>query len=233
MTRIPSTAAWALIAALCSTPAVRAQVSTLDVQVGDRVEYTRTGRLERGTITSLNTGEPGRISGFTVIQDRDNDTFTVFVPHNTARKLEAATAPTTHTAPPKRPRAPCPAPQARQNANASSELVRALIVCTLEDNSGSYMGKTVNVDVLSFRMGRAIRNRDAPVTLRYAAPDAVLHTASVRYNQRIYTDAPFGSVTHFDDVERQFTVYVDLHDRWAVGWNRVNDGRMRTTALPR
>jgi len=230
MTRFPALAVAA--AALC-LPVAHAQVAALDVQVGDRVEYTRMGRIERGTVRRINTGEPGRISGFTVIQDSNNDSFAVHVRFNQARKLDGAAAPAAHSAPPKRARAPCPAQQARKNASAPPELLRALVVCALEDNSGSYAGKTINVDVLSFRMGRSIRSGDAPVRLNYADPNALLHNGSVRYNQRIYADPPYGSVTHFDGVERNFTVYVDLHNRWAVGWERVNDGQMRTTALPR
>ena len=227
-------ALWGMALACVVAPAAAQEdVRSLDVKVGDRVEFERfAGRRDRGTIVRLDQGTLGAITAFTVIQDHDNDRYALLVKGSKVRKLDGA-APAAHSAPPQRPRAPCPAQEARQGASASPDLVRALVVCTLEDNSGVYAGKTINVDVLSFRMGRSIRNRDAPVSLRYADPNATLHNGTVRYNQRIYGNPPRGSVTHFDGVERNFTVYVDLHNRWAVGWSRVSDGQMRTTALPR
>ena len=62
------------------------------------------------------------------------------------------------------------------------------------------------------------------------APGATLYNATVRYNQRIYSSS---EVVHFDGNEHGFTVYVDLHNRWTVGMNRIKDGEMRRTAAPR
>ncbi|MCW5648510.1 MAG: hypothetical protein KIS62_02060 [Ramlibacter sp.] len=217
-----------LVAALSASP-VLAEQRTIDVQVGDRVEFERLGKLETGTVVRIVLGAPPEVAAFTALQDRDNDRFTVLVRGHKVRKLGGA-ANAAHVAQPSRPRAACPSMAARQGASASPDLVRALIVCTLEDNSGFYAGKTVNVDVVSFRMGRAVKNRDAPVSLRYADANATLYNATMHYNQRVYSST---EVVHFDGVERNFTVYVDLHDRWAVGMHRVSDGQMRRTALPR
>ncbi len=144
--------------------------------------------------------------------------------------MAAASVVQNHEAPALRSRAACPQLATRQGASASPELVRSLIVCMLEDNTGVYAGKTINVDVLEFRMGRAIRNRDAPISLRYAAPNTTLYNATMRFNQRIYGSS---DVVHFDDAQYNYTVYVDLHDRWAVGSSRIKSGDLRRTALPR
>lgn len=202
---------------------------TIDVNVGDRVEFERLGKRDTGTVVRIVLGAPPEVASFTVIQDSDNDRFTILVRGDNVRKLGGA-ANAAHVAPPARPRAPCPDRSARQGASATPELVRALIVCHLEDNSGFYAGKTVNVDVLSFRMGRVLKNRDAPVSLRYADPGATLYNATLRYNQRIYSTT---EVVHFDGNEHSFVVYVDLHNRWTVGMSRVKDGAMRRTAAPR
>ena len=202
---------------------------TMDVNVGDRVEFERLGKRDTGTVVRIVLGSPPEVASFTVIQDSDNDRFTILVRGDNVRKLDGP-ANAAHVAPPARQRAACPERDTRQGATASPDLVRALIVCHLEDNSGSYAGKTVNVDVLSFRMGRVLKNRDAPVSLRYADPGATLYNATVRYNQRIYSSS---EVVHFDGNEHGFTVYVDLHNRWTVGMNRIKDGEMRRTAAPR
>lgn len=212
-----------------SLPAA-AEQRTIDVNVGDRVEFERiAGKTFRGTITRIDQGAPPAVVAFTVIQDHDNDRYSLLVRGSKVRKLDGL-GPAAHTAPPARSRAACPQVATRQGASASPDLVRALIVCMLEENSGVYAGKTVNVDVLSFRMGRTMKNRDAPVSLRYADPNATLHNATMRYNQRIYG---YSDVVHFDGAEYNFTVYVDLNDRWAVGSSRIKTGEMRRTALPR
>ena len=222
-------AVFALALLFASAPAVADQ-RVIDVNVGDRVEFERvTGRMDRGTVVRIDQGAPPAVAAFTVIQDHDNDRYSLLVQGSKVRKLGGA-GPAAHVAPPVRPRAACPSQTARQGATASPELVRSLIVCMLEDNSGVYAGKTINVDVLAFRMGKALKNRDAPVSLRYADPNATLYNATMRYNQRIYG---YSDVTHFDGAEYNFTVYVDLHNRWAVGSSRIQTGEMRRTALPR
>lgn len=204
----------------------------MDVKVGDRLEFERfPGQRDRGTVVSIDLGAPPKVTAVTLMQDRDNQRYalTMMASRNVV-KLTGAAAPATHSAMAMRPRAPCPQQAAHPDANASHELVRALIICRLEDATGVYAGRTINLDVLSFQMGRTFKNRNAPVSLRYADPNATLHNATVRYNQRIYDST---DVTHWDGVERNFTVYVDLNNRWAVGWSVINDGQMRRTALPR
>lgn len=231
--RMPSLLLLAVVfgAALCLASApVAAEQRTVDVNVGDRVEFERVpGKMFRGTVTRIDQGAAPAVAAFTVIQDHDNDRYSLLVQGSKVRKLDGS-GPAAHTAPPARARAACPQVAARQGATASPELVRSLIVCMLEDNTGVYAGKTVNVDVRAFEMGRTLKNRDAPVSLRYAGPNATLYNAVMRYNQRIYG---YSDVVHFDGAEYNFTVYVDLHNRWAVGSSRIKTGEMRRTALPR
>lgn len=231
----------ALIAALASTAtaphragaqAEAAAPTSLMVRIGDRVEWTMGGQLERGTVTGIYKKDAsGAALSFYVTHDRTGRTNQyIQVWLNLPRVLPPDT-PNTDVAPPMRPRAPCPDPTAPQGTRPTPAIMRALIQCHLEDNSGSRQAYTINVDITEFRVGRTLRSKDVPGSIRrYADPNAWVGNAFVRYTTRMYGSS---EVSVFTGSEGPYMVYVDYNNRWVVGNGYIKQGQLTTLARPR
>lgn len=202
----------------------------IKLKPGDRIEFTRfEGKRTRGTVTEVS---PNGMS-LGVLQD-DGESFHFVISEAYAPKYqvtllggEAGKANPEHQAVASRPPRLCPDLSARQGQTPSNALLRTLVTCWFEDTSkgGIYAGKTVNVDILSFKVGRVFKKGN---TLAYHDPNAPITPVTVKLNHRVYNS---WDVTVTKNAVYDFLVYVDYHDRWAVNPKIVKMGNMSTVPL--
>jgi hypothetical protein len=184
------------------------------LKVGDRIEYSRyNDRRSSGTLTSVNG------DALSVIEDGSGDTFYFVISPAYAESYNvkllsggAAKSNPAHVYVPSRKPLACPDARPKQGDVPNQKLLRHLVVCWFEDTSIGTLssGKTINIDVLDFKVGSAYR---AGNTLMYVDSKAKITPVRIKLNERTYN---YADVTNRQGAVYDFSVYVDYNNKWVV-----------------
>jgi len=213
-----------------SISAAHAYEPPVSLKAGDRIEFTRfEGKRTRGTVTQVS---PNGLS-LSVLQD-DGERFSFVISEAYAARYQvellsgqAGQSNPEHQSVASRPPTICPDLSPKQGQTPNKALLRTLVTCWFEDTTkgGIYAGKTINVDILDFKVGKTFKRGN---TLAYHDPNAPITPVKVKFNQRIYNSR---DVTVTKGAVYNFTVYVDYHDRWAVNPEIINLGSTSNVPL--